>query len=109
MKFPFSAAAGQKQSAEILHKFAFEILVDKSAPISYTKKAASQSEAAGYLQEIHVNIPLNIYGEIAQLARARGSYPRCRGFKSPSRYDSPDAGKPLNSRLSGIFTVTKPL
>ena len=26
------------------------------------------------------------YGEIAQLARARGSYPRCRGFKSPSRY-----------------------
>ena len=26
-------------------------------------------------------------GEIAQLARARGSYPRCRGFESPSRYD----------------------
>ena len=25
-------------------------------------------------------------GEVAQLARARGSYPRCRGFKSPSRY-----------------------
>ena len=29
----------------------------------------------------------NEYGEIAQLARARGSYPRCRGFESPSRYD----------------------
>ena len=28
----------------------------------------------------------NEYGEIAQLARARGSYPRCRGFESPSRY-----------------------
>ena len=28
------------------------------------------------------------YGEIAQLARARGSYPRCRGFKSPSRYNT---------------------
>ena len=27
------------------------------------------------------------YGEIAQLARARGSYPRCRGFESPSRYE----------------------
>ena len=27
-----------------------------------------------------------IYGEVAQLARARGSYPRCRGFKSPPRY-----------------------
>ncbi len=25
-------------------------------------------------------------GEVAQLARARGSYPRCRGFKSPLRY-----------------------
>ena len=28
------------------------------------------------------------YGEIAQLARARGSYPRCREFKSPSRYQT---------------------
>ena len=27
------------------------------------------------------------YGEIAQLARACGSYPQCRGFESPSRYD----------------------
>ncbi len=26
------------------------------------------------------------YGEVAQLARACGSYPQCRGFKSPSRY-----------------------
>ena len=29
---------------------------------------------------------LTKYGEIAQLARACGSYPQCRGFKSPSRY-----------------------
>ena len=29
---------------------------------------------------------INIYGGIAQLARARGSYPRCRWFKSSSRY-----------------------
>ncbi len=28
-----------------------------------------------------------LYGEIAQLARAHGSYPWCRGFESPSRYD----------------------
>ena len=27
------------------------------------------------------------YGEIAQLARAHGSYPWCRGFKSLSRYE----------------------
>ena len=26
------------------------------------------------------------YGEIAQMARAHGSYPWCRGFDSPSRY-----------------------
>ncbi len=26
-------------------------------------------------------------GGIAQLARACGSYPQCRGFKSPSRYE----------------------
>ncbi len=29
---------------------------------------------------------ITVYGEIAQLARAHGSYPWCRGFKSPSRY-----------------------
>ena len=27
-----------------------------------------------------------VHGGIAQLARACGSYPQCRGFKSPSRY-----------------------
>ena len=27
-----------------------------------------------------------VNGEIAQLARAHGSYPWCRGFESPSRY-----------------------
>ena len=31
--------------------------------------------------------PIYICGEIAQLARACGSYPQCRGFESPSRYD----------------------
>ena len=30
--------------------------------------------------------PIYICGEIAQLARACGSYPQCRGFESPSRY-----------------------
>ena len=27
-----------------------------------------------------------VHGGIAQLARACGSYPQCRGFESPSRY-----------------------
>lgn len=31
-------------------------------------------------------ISVTANGEVAQLARARGSYPRCRGFESPSRY-----------------------
>ena len=31
-------------------------------------------------------IDIKEYGEIAQLARAHGSYPWCRGFESPSRY-----------------------
>ena len=31
--------------------------------------------------------PIEIeYGEVAQLARAHGSYPWCRGFESPLRY-----------------------
>ena len=31
--------------------------------------------------------PFRYYGGIAQLARAHGSYPWCREFKSPFRYD----------------------
>ena len=33
-----------------------------------------------------MNLSSIIYGEIAQLARAHGSYPWCREFESPSRY-----------------------
>ena len=29
---------------------------------------------------------ITFYGEVAQLARACGSYPQCRGFESPLRY-----------------------
>ena len=43
-------------------------------------------------------IPQIEYGEIAQLARAHGSYPWCRGFESPSRYLNP-----LNFR--GFFCI----
>ena len=35
------------------------------------------------------------YGGIAQLARARGSYPRCRWFKSSSRYFGKGLYKPF--------------
>ena len=36
---------------------------------------------------------VNSYGEVAQLARALGSYPRCREFESPLRYQTKNAYK----------------
>ena len=33
-----------------------------------------------------ISIRRILYGEVAQLARACGSYPQCRGFKSLPRY-----------------------
>ena len=44
------------------------------------------------LKSWHKNIS---YGGIAQLARARGSYPRCRWFKSSSRYFEKGLYKPF--------------
>ena len=38
------------------------------------------------IKKYHYNITCSVYGEIAQLARAFGSYPKGRGFDSPSRY-----------------------
>ena len=49
---------------------------------------ASALQAEGHRFEpyrFHSNFGWS-YGEIAQLARACGSYPQCRGFESPSRY-----------------------
>ena len=45
-------------------------------------------EAEGSNPSTHLVVPflIYIYGGIAQLARAHGSYPWCRRFKSYSRY-----------------------
>ena len=45
-------------------------------------------EAEGSNPSTHLVVPflIYIYGGIAQLARAHGSYPWCREFKSPFRY-----------------------
>ena len=45
-------------------------------------------EAEGSNPSTHLVVPflIYIYGGIAQLARAHGSYPWCRWFKSSSRY-----------------------
>ena len=60
------------------------------------RKFSSAGRASALQAEGHRFEPYNFhsgeagtYGEIAQLARARGSYPRCRGFKSLSRYEKP--------------------
>ena len=55
-----------------------------------TKREHSSAGRALALQaRCHRFEPCNshfFYGGVAQLARARGSYPRCRGFKSLLRY-----------------------
>ena len=49
---------------------------------------AQLGEHLPYKQRVIGSSPIGPikYGEIAQLARAHGSYPWCRGFDSPSRY-----------------------
>ena len=59
----------------------FNILWDHSSA-----GRASALQAEGHRFEPCRSHLENEYGEIAQLARAHGSYPWCRGFESPSRY-----------------------
>ena len=82
----------------------FKITVDKCCIVLYTNKVgcrwcacsinygvlAQLGEHLPYKQRVIGSSPIGpiyICGEIAQLARACGSYPQCRGFESPSRYD----------------------
>ena len=51
---------------------------------------ASALQAEGHRFEPYRFHILKENGEIAQLARAHGSYPWCRGFESPSRYYTKD-------------------
>ena len=53
---------------------------------------AQLGEHLPYKQRVIGSSPIGPikYGEIAQLARAHGSYPWCRGFESPSRYYTKD-------------------
>ena len=59
---------------------------------------ASALQAEGHRFEPYRSHVTKEYGEIAQLARARGSYPRCRGFESPSRYEK--------SNLQQIYSLS---
>ena len=51
---------------------------------------ASALQAEGHRFEPYRFHILKENGEIAQLARAHGSYPWCRGYESPSRYYTKD-------------------
>ena len=70
----------------ILHRFLnyyiVEFIICLCINIKFKKRIAK------YLSKLNIydTIILFVYGDVAQLARARGSYPRCRGFKSLRRY-----------------------
>ena len=58
------------------------ILAQLGEHLPYKQRVTGSSPVGPTSREIGVIK----YGEIAQLARAHGSYPWCRGFKSLSRY-----------------------
>ena len=60
---------------------------------------ASALQAEGHRFEPYRFHILKENGEIAQLARAHGSYPWCRGFESPSRYYTKDKSA---NRVKGL-------
>ena len=62
--------------------------------ISYEKQIKNLEKPLTY-HKIHGTILPVECGGIAQLARARGSYPRCRWFKSSSRYFEKGLYKPF--------------
>ncbi len=69
----FYAAAGAPPDGNISHQKNFPKALDKIPPMWYNAK-------------VFLN---DVYGGIAQLARAIGSYPIGRGFKSNFRYQRP--------------------
>ena len=75
--------------------------VDKPLTQSYTIEAGQTQKRKTPVLRLR-NCRQQTYGEVAQLARARGSYPRCRGFKSPPRYDLDR----MSIRASGLFFFT---
>ena len=65
---------------------------------------ASALQAEGHRFEPYRFHILKENGEIAQLARAHGSYPWCRGFESPSRYYTKDESV-NRERFTGFFML----
>ena len=80
---------------KLLTKPTYHCILTKSVATTATKWNLSSAGRASALQaEGHRFEPYRFhsneswsYGEVAQLARACGSYPQCRGFKSLPRYE----------------------
>ena len=68
----------QAGAAIVHHEFEYGILAQLGEHLPYKQRVIGSSPIGP--------IPQIEYGEIAQLARAHGSYPWCREFESPSRY-----------------------
>jgi hypothetical protein len=53
----------------------------------------------------HMGLLILLYGEVAQLARAFGSYPTGRGFESPPRYHRKITVNSLYLRIQAILLL----
>ena len=82
-----------KISKNLLTNITLHCILNKSVAKATKWNLSSAGRASALQAEGHRFEPYRFhsnfgwsYGEIAQLARACGSYPQCRGFESPSRY-----------------------
>ena len=80
-----------KKSVDTSHKPLYNSKAGCGRAARKTRKygvLAQLGEHLPYKQRVIGSSPIGpiSYGGIAQLARAHGSYPWCRGFESPSRY-----------------------
>ena len=72
-----------------------EIFANVEKIKKFLKKLLTKVESYCKLRKLVQENSEYKYGGIAQLARARGSYPRCRWFKSSSRYFEKGLYKPF--------------
>ena len=101
----------EKNLKKLLTKlFTCSILTKSVAGVTDKWNLSSAGRASALQAEGHRFEPYRfhsneswLYGEIAQLARACGSYPQCRGFESPSRY-----GQGLED-IQGLFLCPEPV
>ena len=64
------------------------ILAQLGEHLPYKQRVIGSSPIGPIFMQKHETRSLTQYGEVAQLARACGSYPQCRRFKSVLRYYS---------------------